>query len=140
MGSRELIPFQMPSLARGFLQEYQAPESDDIDITDLPENIKGWKEIPADFDPTFFFQSKGDYLIGVFLGTEPMRGPHNSNVHKFEIGQGNKAVHVGVWGSTSLDAKLKKVKAGQRVAVLRGEAHPSTKGNDWINYFVKVAG
>ena len=133
---KEMVPLNLPMLARGYLQEYTAPEGDKIDRDALPEFMRNWKEVPADFPPVFKMLTKDDFISGIYTRLEEGVGPNKSNLYHMETGQGPQKIVCCLWGGTAMDRRMAKMKVGQRVAIVRGEAHPSDYGNPWINYHV----
>jgi len=136
---KELQPFAMPQLAKGFLQEYKLPEAEIPVNLNLPDFIAGWETLKPDFPPVFQFTDVGDYLIGTYVEKREKVGPNSSNMYVFEIGQGNAGIRVSVWGKTALDSKMGKIKIGTRCAIALIGFRKAKFGNDFFDFLVKVA-
>lgn len=90
----------------------------------------------------FTFNNIGDKLCGYFLGSKENVGENNSRVHTLKVQIGTTWQNVSIWGSSTLDTKLAKLKTlSPCVIVYNGKAKKASKGKHPAKlYDVFVAG
>ena len=81
---------------------------------DMPPIPKGYEEVGDYWEKMFAFESKGDFISGIYRGSVGKIGENESNVHIFEV----DGERIGVWGSAVLDKRMTSVKHDADVMIV----------------------
>jgi len=80
----------------------------------MPNVPKGYEEVGDYWEKMFAFESKGDFISGIYRGSVGKIGENESNVHIFEV----DGERIGVWGSAVLDKRMTSVKHDADVMIV----------------------
>ena len=80
-------------------------------------------------------EKEGDTIEGVLIGKEADRGSFGSYIYNIETVAGQ---HLGVWGSTVLDDRMKYVPVGSRIRIVFKGIERNAKGQPIKIFAVQV--
>lgn len=83
----------------------------------------GWNK--SEMSPSWKPEKAGDEIMGILTDKQEQVGPNNSMYYTVEKKDNHEV--VGIWGSTALDTKMKKVHVGQEIRIVYKGKLKSTK-------------